>query len=137
MAKVSNALKVGIAGGIAFFAHALVPGSNAWPLLWPALAGMVGVFLAGRNGALGFWGSVRVGLKAGAVAGAVFFVATAAALWLLSTSRFDSFARQLGAEGPIAVSAPVVTGIAIAALLGLAVAALSGGAAYPLSRSKA
>jgi hypothetical protein len=137
MTQLSTAMKVGIVAGIGFYLHAMIPNSNAWPMLWPAGAGMFGVLLTARKGAgLGFWRSLGVGLKTGAVAGAVFFAATAVSLWLLSSSGLTPLARQLGAEGPINVGAAVV-GLAVAALIGLAVAALSAGAAYPIARSRA
>jgi hypothetical protein len=90
---------------------------------------------AGRS--LGFWGSIGVGLKTGAVAGAIFFVVTAVALWLLSSAGLTPFARQLGAAGPISLNTAVMLGLAFAAVIGLAVAGLSAGATYPLARSKA
>lgn len=137
MRKTSAPLSVGIATGIAFFLHAMVPNSNAWPLLWPAAAGVIGMLLASRSGSeSGFWGHVGIGLKSGAVAGAVFFVATAVSLLLLSSPGLTPAARQLGAEGPINVSVAVLMGLALAAALGMALSALSAGAAYPLLRSR-
>jgi hypothetical protein len=137
MTQLSTAIKVGIVAGIGFFLHAMIPNSNAWPMLWPAAAGMLGVVLTARSGqGSGFWRSIGVGLKTGAVAGAVFFAATALSLWLLSTSGLTPLARQLGAEGPINLGAALV-GIAMAALMGLALAALTAGAAYPIARSRA
>jgi hypothetical protein len=137
MTQLSTAMKVGIVAGIGFFLHAMIPNSNAWPMLWPAAAGMLGVLLTARKGSgLGFWRSLGVGLKTGAVAGAVFFAATVVALGLLSTSGLTPLARQLGADGPINLGAAMV-GIAIAALMGLALSALTAGAAYPIARSRA
>ncbi len=137
MRKISAPLSVGLAAGIAFFLHAMIPNSNAWPLLWPAAAGVVGVLLASRSGSeLGFWGNIGIGLKSGAVAGAVFFVATAVSLLILSSPGLTSTARQMGAEGPINVTVVVLMGLALAAAVGMALSALSAGAAYPLLRSR-
>ncbi len=137
MRKASVPLSVGLATGIAFFFHAMIPNSNAWPLLWPAAAGVVGVLFASRSGSeLGFWGTIGIGLKSGAVAGAVFFVTTAVSLLLLSSSGLTSAARQLGAEGPINISVAVLMGLALAAAIGMALSTLGAGAAYPLLRSR-
>jgi hypothetical protein len=137
MTQLSTAMKVGIVAGIGFFLHAMIPNSNAWPMLWPAAAGMFGVLLTVRKGSgLGFWRSLGVGLKTGAIAATIFFAGAAVSLWLLSTSGLTPLARQLGAEGPINLGAAVV-GLAIAALMGLAIAALGAGAAYPIARSRA
>jgi hypothetical protein len=137
MTQVSTPMKVGLVAGLGFFLHAMIPNSNAWPMLWPAAAGMLGVLLTARSGSgFGFWRSLGIGLQSGAIAGAVFFALTAVSLWLLSTSGLTPLARQLGAEGPINVGAGVV-GIAVAALMGLALAALSAGAAYPLAKPRA
>ena len=136
MTRVSTPLKVGIVAGIGFFLHAMIPHSNGWPMLWPAAAGMFGVLLAARAGqSPGFWGSIGLGLKTGAIAGAVFFAATAVSLWLLSNSELTPLAHQLGAEGPINVGAAVV-GLGFAAILGFALAGLSAGAAYPLAKAR-
>jgi hypothetical protein len=138
MRDVSNPMKVGIAAGAAFYLHALIPGSNAWPLLWPAVAGAAAVFLGSDGGSRSaFWESVGRGLKAGAVAGVIFLVATAVSLWLLSTPRLAPVAGQLGAEGPITVTVAVVSGLTLVALLGAALSAFTAGAAYPLAKSKA
>ncbi len=138
MRKISAPLKVGIVMGIAFYLHALIPNSHAWPLLWPAAAGVVGMIVALRSGnMLGFWGSVGIGLKSGAVAGAIFFVATAISLLMLSSPGLSSVARQLGAEGQINVSIAVLMGLALTGAVGAALSALSAGAAYPLSRTRA
>lgn len=138
MTKTSVPLKVGIVTGFAFFLHAMIPDSNAWPLLWPAAAGALAVLLGLRSGnRSGFWASVRTGLKAGAAAGSIFFVATAVSLWLLSVPGLTPIAGQLGAEGPINISVAVLTGLALAAALGLALSALTAGAAYPFAKSKA
>ena len=137
MTQVSGPMKVGILAGIGFFLHAMIPNSNAWPMLWPAAAGLFGMLLtARRNPGLGFWGSIGVGLKSGAVAGAIFFLVTALSLWLLSSSALTPLARQLGAEGPINLGAAVI-GIGVAALIGSALAAITAGAAYPIARSRA
>ena len=135
MKHLSHPIKLGIFLGLLFFAHALVPNSNAWPLIWPIIAGSMAVWLPARKGRVqGFWRGVSAAAKAGAVAGALFFLTTAVALWLLSNRSFEPVARQLGSDGPVDLSLPVFFGIAVAALIGTALAALSGAATYPLVR---
>ncbi|HEY7811387.1 MAG TPA: hypothetical protein VIA98_13545 [Allosphingosinicella sp.] len=137
MTKVPTAMNIGVLAGVGFFVHAMVPNSHAWPMLWPAAGGLLAVLLTARDGAVtGFWNSIGLGLKTGAIAGAVFFGATAAALWLLSSSQLTRLARQLGAEGPINAGAASV-GLAMAAIIGLVLATVSAGAAHPLARSRA
>jgi len=137
MRQISLPIKIGILLGFLFFAHAMVPDSNAWPLIWPVAAGAMAVFLAARSGRLRtFWQGAGAAVKAGAVAGAFFFAATAAALWLLSTASFEPLARTLGADGPIAVNTNVLLSLALTAIIATAVAAISGAAMYPLARRK-
>jgi hypothetical protein len=134
---VGSTLKIGTVSGVAFFLHAMVPNSNAWPMLWPAAAGAVGVMLARRGGhGPGFMRSIGIGLKTGIVAGVVFFAATVVALWLLSTEGLAPFARELGAEGPINLSVATLAGLAFAAMIGSALAPVTAGAAYPFARAR-
>ncbi len=124
---------IGLAAGVLFFAHALVPDSNAWPIVWPALAGGVAGYRAARERP-GFLKGVGAAIGAGAIAGLVFLIATAAALTLLGTSAFAPAARALGATGPIAMNEMVLVSLAVAALIGTAGAALAGVATYPVTR---
>lgn len=135
MNHASLPLKVGIVLGLLFFAHALIPNSNAWPLVWPLIAGSLVVVLAAREERVGSFGQgIGVAVKAGATAGLLFFVATAAALWLLSSRALEPVARGLGAEGEISLSPAILAALAIAALIGTGLAALSGAATYPIAR---
>jgi hypothetical protein len=128
---------VGIAMGFGFFLHALIPHSNAWPMLWPAAAGALSVVLVMRSGQRpAFWESIGIGVKAGTVAGAIFFVATALALWLLSNPALAPLSNQLGAQGPINLSLAVLPALGFAAALGVVLAGLAAGAAYPVSRRR-
>ena len=68
------------------------------------------------------------------MAGVLFFLTTAVALWALSSRSLEPVARQLGSDGPIDLSLPVFIGIAVAASIGTALAALSGAATYPIAR---
>ena len=138
MMEVSAPLKVGLFMGVGFYLHAMIPNSNAWPMLWPAAAGAVGVLLALRSGRrFGFWASIGVGLKTGAVAGLVFALATAFSLWLLSSPSLSPLARQLGAVGPISLSSAVLASLAVAAIAGMALAGLGAGATYPIAKTRA
>jgi hypothetical protein len=138
MIRFSAPLKVSLLMGVGFFLHAMIPNSNAWPMLWPAVAGVVGVLLTLRSGRrFGFWASIGVGLKTGAIAGAVFLLATAISLRLLSSPSLLPIARHLGAEGPISLSSAVLAGLAVAAIVGVALAGLGAGATYPIAKSRA
>jgi hypothetical protein len=134
MTHASLPLKVGVLLGFLFFAHALIPHSNAWPLVWPFIAGALVVVLAAREGRFRSFGQgMAAAVKTGAVAGLFFFAAGAVTLLLLSTRPLEPVARLLGAENGIDFSPAVLVGLAIAALIGVALAALSGAAAYPLA----
>ena len=137
MTHASLPIKVGALLGFLFFAHALIPNSNAWPLIWPLAAGALAVFLAARrDGAPSFRAGLAAALKAGAVAGLIFFAASALTLLLLSTGPLEPVARQLGAPDGVIITPALFIGLAIAALLGTALATLSGAAAYPFARRR-
>jgi hypothetical protein len=126
---------VGLAAGILFFAHAMVPNSNAWPMVWPALAGALAAYRAARPGRGFLVGVGRAG-GAGAIAGVLFLFATAAVLALLSMSSFAPVARTLGADGPVALNGAVLAGLGFAAALGVVLAACAGALVYPLARRR-
>lgn len=107
----------GLAGGLLFFGHAMVNNSHAWPLVWPALAGAVAVWLAHRERTSGYAADLMSAGIAGVIAGAVFFGATAIAL------------SRLGL-----LSDNGLSGLAVAALLGLASALVVGGLTHPLAK---
>jgi len=112
-----QSLVFGMLGGVLFFAHAMVNNSHAWPLVWPALAGLLAVWTS-RGAAHGSYGAdLGRAASAGLIAGAVFLVATAVTLSQL----------QLGSGISLA-------GLAFAAALGLLAAVIAGGLAHPVVR---
>jgi hypothetical protein len=134
MMHSSLPVRLGVLLGFVFFAHALIPNSNGWPLIWPAMAGAASLITAARRGRIaGFGHGIGLAAKAGAAAGALFFVASALALWLLSTSALQPVAEQLGATAPIVMRPAVLFGLAFAALAGTLLAVLTGAAAYPFA----
>ncbi len=114
-----------VAAGLLFFAHALVPYSRAWPLMWPLL-GVAAAALACRSGTVSPWARIRVGAAAGAIAGCMFRVLTLAALFLLAQPGMGPIARMLGAMGPVVVTPVLAFAIAFAALIGVAASAVGG-----------
>ena len=133
--RLSPVALAGIVSGLLFFLHALVPNSHVWPLVWPLLGGVATVVLAARQRRLsGFWNSVASSLKAGALAGGLFLVATAAALLLLSLPQLEAAADVLGADGPVVVSGAVLLSLLVAAAIGVGVTVLAGAVTFPLAR---
>ena len=110
----------GVLASSLLFAHALVPASGAWPLLWTLAGGALAVACMRRAGRLGGLGhAVTTGLKAGLL-GAVLFVA-AAALVLLG---------EPGSGEPIWIR---IGPFAVAAVLGAAFSTLGGLVAAPFA----
>jgi hypothetical protein len=136
--RFSPAAAAGLTAGVLFFAHAMVPYSRAWPLLWPLLGGVAAVVLAARGqGSPGGWRCVRTGATAAAIAGGVFLVATLAALFVLSRPGLEPIAGAFGAVQPIAFNPALFVALAFAALVGIAAGALGGAAGGVLGRRRA
>jgi hypothetical protein len=119
-------IQVGLAGGLAFFLHALVPYSRSYPFIWPVLAGAVAAWMAttdvsahrGRHGMLAV-------LIAGAVVGLVAAVGLSITLLVLRPSIVDAAgpARAGGAVSAAGISFISLTLIAaVATWIGGAVA---------------
>ncbi|CAA9524310.1 MAG: hypothetical protein AVDCRST_MAG23-306 [uncultured Sphingosinicella sp.] len=126
---------IGMGAGLLFFAHAMIPNSHAWPMIWPLSAGVFAVLTNGsRNAAHPFRSSVGAAVKAGAIAGVLFVLATVAALLALGLPGMASVLSALGAEGPVVFKASIVAALSFAALLGVLLAALAGALTYPLAR---
>lgn len=129
------ATTVGMATGVAFFFHAMLPNSHAWPLIWPLLGGVAVEVIAGRRHELaGFWDGLRLAGVTGLVTGAIFFALTVAALYALGMDQFASLARTLGAMGPVPFTALIVKAVALTAVTGVFLVAIAGGLAFPLAR---
>jgi hypothetical protein len=118
----STSLAIGAAAGAAFFAHALVQDSNAWPLVWVLLGGFLAVFLA-RERVAGMGAAAGAGASTGLVAGIVFFVATAVTLLVLKVPA-DAASEVDGRSGAL------LAGLAISAVLAIPVGAAGGAAAW-------
>lgn len=127
----------GLTAGVLFFAHAMVPYSRAWPLLWPLLGGVAAAVLASRERRLSGGQRARVGASAGAVAGVVFLLATGLALYVISLPGMESVAGLFGAVEPIAFNPALLAALAIAAVIGIAAGALGGAAGGALHRRRA
>ena len=134
--RISPAMAAGLAAGVLFFAHAMVPYSRAWPLVWPLFGGVAAVMLASRDRRLSGGQRARVGASAGAIAGLVFLLATGAALYVLSLPRLESVAGLFGAVSPIALNPALLAALAIAALIGIAAGALGGAAGGAFGRRR-
>jgi hypothetical protein len=125
--RSSPAVAAGLAAGLLFFAHALVPYSRAWPLVWPLLGGVAAAALASGHGrSIGAWARVRVGAAAGAIAGGLFLALTLVALFLLAQPGMEPTARVLGAMQPVVVTPVLAFAICIAAVVGVAASAVGG-----------
>ncbi len=135
MNRFSTTFTIGLILGLAFFGHAMINNSHAWPLVWPLAAGALAVAIAARKGRLqSFWRGIGLAVKAGSVAGALFFAATLAALTVLASS--EPLGAAMGAEGPIVIGLNLVLSLAFAAFLGVLLAALAGAATYPVIRGR-
>ena len=127
MTKFKAALVAGLAGGVAFFAHAMVQNSHAWPLLWAFVAGVLAIVLAARSEGRSFGPAVGVGALAGLIAGIVFLVATAIAIFGLGVP--EEAARDLASRRSEAIA-----GMAVAAAVAIIPAAIGAALAYLATR---
>ncbi len=107
----------GLIGGLFFFAHAMVNNSHAWPLVWPALAGVFAVWSARDAKGASFGTGLKKAAVAGSIAGVVFVVATAMALTQLGLLKNTG-----------------ITGLAFAAVIGLLASVIAGSVAHPIAR---
>lgn len=136
MTRISPALGIGILSGLAFFAHAMVNNSHAWPLIWPLIGGAAAVARSERAGAHSFAAKTWLAARTGLVAGGLFFVATLAALTALSHAAGSRAAGTWGLDGPVSLTPALVTGVAVAALLGVLLASIAGAATSPMVKPK-
>src|ERR1051325_1661082 len=114
-------LETGIVGGILFTAHASIPYSESWPMIWPALAGGTAVWFATREPHPHRW---RTGLLAalltGVVTGAIAFVGLSIVIYVAMHSGMAEAVRQRRVSAGLAAPLTVAGALAIAA--GLAAA---------------
>lgn len=112
----TRSLVIGLGGGLAFVAHALIDNSHAWPLVWPALAGLLAVWTSGERARSSYGADLGRAALAGLVAAAVFVVGA-----LLVLPRLGATAIGFHA-------------IVFAGLLGLVAATVAGALAHPVTR---
>ena len=77
------------------------------------------------------WGRA---LKRERLAGFVFLVATAAALFVLSLPQLEAAARALGSDGTAVISGSVLLSLALVAVGGAVLAGLGGAVTFPFAR---
>ena len=136
MAKqFSSPFICGTVGGLLFFAHAMLPYTHAWPLLWPVLASAVAVYERIRRGRRTVGAALTTGLQVGAAAGFIYFVTTLPALYALAQPQFRQLARSLGAaNGNIHLTVNTAVALGIASLVGCGAAIIASLVALPLGR---
>jgi hypothetical protein len=93
--------------GTAFFVHAAIPGSHAWPLIWPVLGGAAAASMLREGTGSPSTRSAGKGAKVGAVAATVFVIGGVGLLaWLEQPDLQERAAILiLGAGFAIAISA--------------------------------
>jgi hypothetical protein len=127
------AVRTGIAGGVLFFLHALVPNSQAYPLVWPALAGAVAFWIATSDAApRRFRRGVLAALVAGIVVGLVGFVGSTVTVLVLSRPVLNPVAQALGAPGASLATLAAELGLAIVAVVAVGAALVGGAAMIPV-----
>jgi hypothetical protein len=92
----------GVLIGILFCTHAAIEGTQAWPLIWPALGGAVAALMAVRNGRplARFSGA---GARTGAAAASIFFVGGLVSLWWMGVPDLQSRATIVGLAAVLAI----------------------------------
>jgi hypothetical protein len=135
MRRLSPATLAGVASGVLFYLHAMVPYSHAWPLVWPVLGGAAAVVLAARR-ADAHHGALATGARAGAVAAGVFLVMTIPTLLLLSLPRLAEVAKMLGGNGPLVMTGSMLVALAVAASFSIPGAVLGGLAGRLVARPR-
>lgn len=132
MKNSSIVTKVGLIAGFLFFIHALIPNSNAWPLIWPIFAGIfLMFFLKNKRRLKNYLQAARSLLKVGVLSSGIFFVFTVLVLLLLNLPGMEGIANFLGAEGPVIMNSSAVLGLLLASGLGIILSMISGSIFYP------
>ena len=108
--QFTGSVPLGLLFGALFFAHAAVPDTRAWPLIWPAVGGALAVIMCAKCGkrSANFAGT---GARTGAASAIVFVVAGATLLWWVEAPDLQGRIGILG----------------LGAGLGIAISALSAG----------
>lgn len=137
--RLAPAAAAGLAAGILFYLHAMIPQSHAWPLMWPLAGGAAAVYLSARRGAdqAGEVRGFRLGAQAGVIAGVLFFAMSLPTLYALSFPALARVARLLGGTGAPLPTGAVALSLAIAAVIGLGASVTGSMLAAPVLRRRA
>jgi len=117
--RITNDVALGVLIGALFSVHAAVPDTQAWPLIWPAVGGVIAVLMSVKNKERrsGFTGT---SVKTGATSAIVFFVGVLGFLWWIGAPDLQSRISVLG----------------VGAGLGMLISAFSAGLAGACIRSR-
>ena len=129
----SAAVRTGIAGGILFSLHALIPNSRSFPLVWPAVTGAVAFWIATRDAAPHrFRRGMLAALIAGAVVGVIGFLAATLTVLAVGRSVFNPIAQDLGPAGPPLAFFAAELGFAVLSIIAVVVALIGGAVMMPV-----
>ena len=129
----SDAVRIGIAGGVLFFLNGLIDGSRSFPFIWPTVAGAVAFWVATRAAQphrlrQGFLAA----LTAGAVAGLIGFVGASLTVLVARRSDFSSVQATAGLRARFLIALAAELGIGVACLVAVVAAVVGGVLATPL-----
>jgi hypothetical protein len=118
----SVAVRTGIAGGVVFLLHALIPNSRSYPFIWPVLTGAAAFWIATKDDAPHrIPRGMLTALVAGLIVGLIGFVGSTLVVLALTLTALRPILESLGVGGPVLVTAAAV--VAIAAINGVAIGA--------------
>jgi hypothetical protein len=134
---ISPVLWAGVAAGLLFFAHSLVPGSGFMPFIWPFLGALLGLLISYRLGyrASKVRESIGSATRIGAVAAVVFFLFALSAVLVFNMPLLKQAAETLETEQAVALTMSMVMSIGITATVGFVCAVFAGVIAGPIIRS--
>jgi hypothetical protein len=129
----SAAVRTGIAGGILFSLHALIPNSRSFPLIWPALTGAVAFWIATRDTIPHrFRRGMLAALIAGAVGGAIGFLAATVTVLAMGRSVFNPIAQTMGPAGPPLAFLSAELAFVLLSIIAVVVALIGGAVMIPV-----
>jgi hypothetical protein len=129
----SAAVRTGIAGGILFSLHALIPNSRSFPLIWPALTGAVAFWIATRDAAPHrFRRGMLAALIAGAVAGVIGFLAATVTVLAMGRAVFHPIAQTMGPAGPPLAFFSAELAFGVLSIIAVVVALVGGAVMIPV-----
>jgi hypothetical protein len=133
MSNRSAAVRTGIAGGILFSLHALIPDSRSFPLIWPALTGAVAFWIATRDAApRPFRRGMLAALIAGAVAGVIGFLGATLTVLALGRAVFTPIAQTMGPAGPPLAFLSAELAFVVLSVIAVVVALIGGAVMIPV-----